>query len=453
MLLNPQLFQGRVRNNADRFLLKSQSQLDGLLRVDLSALSLPAAGSGADSDLPKGANRAEAGLAALNFLLNTIQNRCLIRIVENQVDKETGTVDLDLTAFRDERGQACFNSQTLGLVGIADDKSRCNNGVTRINELIVSMMQPDAYNAAQGLTGMNRSQVAGAFGVSEDKLDTFGNKLLVGTKPDSGEKESGVVGGTQRIIERQLSSILPGRMCYRSLDFSDAHEGGSGATSRSVEEGGIFFTHEAEEWLCIGKNGFLVTFLFDQKGNLLKEAPGSIASSRRLLKPSVRNVASCLDCHAKGFLAGTSDYSEQKDKIKLANEPTRVLGPNGQPLTHGDFFTTNAQYDAVAKQDSNLFVAAQKAAGAFLPRDNGDPVPLIPAAMDAHADKVTASVVARELKISESAAKEVLGSRSSISRTEFENNFCELKDRTLGLAQTPAKSSSFRKDEKGHNSK
>jgi len=427
--LNRNDFQGNQRNAIDRFLLTSGGLSNGQLSIDLSAFTLREAEEG-KSDLPAGVNRMKAGLAGLNFLLNTIQNRCLIRIFENQIDYNTGLLNIDLSVFSDSNGQPCFNLATLSLMKTADEKDRCNNGRTRINELIYRMMQPDAYNSAQGIDGLNSTQIAQIFGMAEDKLDSFGNKLLVGTNPETGEKESGVVGGPQRVLERQNTFNVPGRACYRSMDFKDRHEGGAANDSRSVEKSGILFSHEAEEWLCLGANGFLITFLVDGNGTLLGEAPGSIASTNSLLGPAVRNVASCLNCHANGFLGGGPGYTEQKQKIQPANIPiSRRFAPNGKQLTHGDYFTTNAQYYAQSQIDSNLFLEAQKRSGSYLPNpDNaGKPFPIIPLSMHARDLPVTAEVMARELGILPSVAKTLLGGRQSIARTSFEADFCNYK--------------------------
>lgn len=427
--LNRNTFQGNQRNAIDRFLLASGGLSNGQLTIDLAAFTLQEEKKG-KSDIPAGMNRMKAGLAGLNFLLNTIQNRCLIRIFENQVDYNTGLLNLDLSVFSDSNGNPCFNLTTLSLMKTADEKDRCNNGKIRINELIYRMMQPDAYKAAQGLDGLNRAQISQIFGMAENKLDTFGNKLLVGTKPQTGAKESRVVGGPQRVLERQNTFNVPGRACYRSLDFLDRHEGGAAADARSVEKSGILFTHEAEEWLCLGANGFLVTFLFNQNGDLLDEAPASIASNLGFLRPAVRNVASCLECHATGFLGGGPEYTEQKQKIQTANIPLNGrFAPNGRQLTHGDYFMNNNQYYAQGQIDSNLFVEAQKRSGSYLPNPDkpGKPFPIIPLSMDARDKPVTANIMARELGVFPQVAKTLLGGRDSISRTEFETEFCNYK--------------------------
>jgi|688.fasta_scaffold131850_3 hypothetical protein len=454
-LTNRNKFQGNARDQIDRFLFASGGFGDGRITIDLASFSLPEKKGPNDklkSDLPNGANRIQAGLAALNFLLNTIQNRCLIRVFENQVDFGSGTVSLNFSTFRDAEGNPCFNAETLGFMETSDANSRCNQGKIRVNELINTMMDAPKYNAAQGIAGLNRTQISAVLGVAENKVETFGNKLLVGTSLEKGSKESGVVGGDQRVLERQATLNIPGRVCYRSLDFKDVHEGGEGALARSVEERGILFSHEAEEWLCLGANGFLVTFLFNANGDLLDEAPGSIASAPgRLLSPAVRNGASCLDCHASGFLGGNPQvYDEQKNRIKVLNQPTIFQNPNGGQLTHGDFFITNQEYDSQRRQDSNLFVAAQKRSGSFLPDEKGKPIPLVPAAMEARREPVSSKVLARELGIPESTALQLLGGRTGLSRTEFENNYCQYKQagvagldqsqqRVLRSGQTPGR--------------
>ncbi|MFM8269821.1 MAG: hypothetical protein ACKN9V_06485, partial [Pseudomonadota bacterium] len=426
-LLNRDKLQGNQRNAVDRFLLASGGISDGRMTIDLAAFSLRPRGAGPagaeQSDLPPGVNRIKAGLAALNFLLNSLQNQCLIRIFENQVDYASGTLTMDFSSFRDQNGNQCLSGLTLSLMEAADEKDRCNGGKIRINELINTMMQPNFYAAAQGFSGLNQSEIADRFGVNVSKFATFGNKLLVGTQVGDGKDQSNVVGGPQRVLERQNTLNVPGRFCYRSLDFKDVHEGGAGTTSRSVEESGILFTHEAEEWLCIGTNGFLVTFLFNADGTLLDEAPASVASSYKNLRPAVRNGASCLDCHHTGFLGGSSTYEEQKQKIRLLNQPTEVRGPDGRRLTHGDFFTTNQPYYAQGQQDSNVFVQSQIASGSYLPdpANQGKPIPLIPESMHVWNDPVTEAVMARELGVSPVIARSILGGRAAIPRLDFES--------------------------------
>ncbi|NDG26994.1 MAG: hypothetical protein EB120_07460, partial [Proteobacteria bacterium] len=157
-LLNRNKFQGNQAFQVDRFLSASGAFGNGTLTIDLASFSLPEKKEGdkIGSDLPNGANRIQAGLAALNFFLNSIQNRCLIRIFDNQVNFGAGTVSLDLSGFRDANGNLCFNGQTLGLMANADQNAQCNGGKQRINELINTMMDPSRYNAAQGIAGLNR---------------------------------------------------------------------------------------------------------------------------------------------------------------------------------------------------------------------------------------------------------------------------------------------------------
>jgi hypothetical protein len=193
----------------------------------------------------------------------------------------------------------------------------------------------------------------------------------------------------------------------------------------------------------LGANGFMVTFLFDANGTLLGEAPGSIASApNRTLRPAVRNVASCLDCHAEGFLGGSGKYTEQKGKIKVANQQlVGRVGSGGRPLTHGDYFTTNNQYAAVAQQDSNVFVQSQKASGSYLyDPETKKPVPVIPASMEAHRSSVNPRVMARELGIPESTAIALLGNRAGISRGQFDAEFCQWKEASSNFTKAQADS-------------
>ncbi|MFM8315201.1 MAG: hypothetical protein ACKOA8_13025 [Deltaproteobacteria bacterium] len=415
-LLNRDKFNAGQRQTVDRFLLRNGGVSDGKFTIDLKNIVM-------DEDVLKlGPQKAmEAALASLNFLLNTIQTNVRLRIPPERI-KADGTVDLDLSPF--------FRGEALALLKAADPTFACT-GKFRLDRLITFAMNPDNYykfiNAPK-----TRAEVAAAIGVEEDKTRTSGNKLLVGTNRD-GEFESGVTKNL-RVIEVQSSQRVPGSSCYRSLDVIDRNAPGGQSASRDVRQKGINFTHDAEEWLCLGRNGMMQGFLFNAAGNLLGRAPAEIATGALgTVGPAITAVTACLDCHAGGFIGG-GKMKDKGDKFYTDRlndiPPTDTVFRNafGNRVTHRDFFTNNATYVQRAARDSNIFLEAQRATGSLFSLDGQNPFPVLPKMVKKFDKPLKAADIARTLGVSEAAAKSVIPpGENAIDRNQFESRFCNLR--------------------------
>jgi len=437
-LKNLDKFNGNAKNIVNRFLVANGGISNGRFVVDLDTFDIPTKGF---EKLPI-EERRKAALASLNFLLNSLQTKFKLRIPPEKVIN--GKVELNLGGF--------FNQEALAIMAQSDPSSQCT-GRIRINNLIAFTMDPDNYYRILGAPD-NAKDLANILGVQLDKTKTVGNKLAIL------DHESGVSPGEQRIIEVQNTQnvAVNGQAlsrCYRSLDTQDLAQSGVESESRSVAVSGINWTHEAEEWLCLGQNGFMQTYLFNNPdGKRLTEAPASIAHQGGNLGPAIRAGASCLDCHVGGFIAGgvkpTSKsgerYTDFFDKPgTFPSGPTVFRDSFGRQLGHKDFFTSNNNYRRGADVDSNIFVNAQKETGSFYrfpegseaatadggnpeggPRGNDVSVPLIPKAKKKHSEKVKAEQAAKELGVSVQAAERMVG-KDGMSRTVFDNRFCNLQ--------------------------
>ena len=363
----------------------------------------------------------EAALASLNYLLNTIQTNVRLKIPPSSI-KPDGSVDLDLSPFL--RGEA------LALLQAADSTSACT-GKFRLDRVISFAMDPNNYykfiNAPK-----TRAEVSQAIGVEEDKTRTSGNKILIGTNRD-GEFESGVTRNL-RVLEVQSSQRVPGSSCYRSLDVIDRNAPGGQSASRDVRQKGIFFTHDAEEWLCLGRNGMMQGFLFNAKGDLLARAPAEIATGALgTVGPAISAVTACLDCHANGFIGGGAikdgggkTYTDRLNDIP--NTDTVFRNSLGSTLRHRDFFTSNANYAQRAQRDSQKFLEAQRATGSFFSIDGRNAFPLLPKIVRKFDDPMKAQDIARTLGVSEAAAKTIIpAGENAIDRNSFESKFCNLR--------------------------
>jgi len=409
-LLNRDKLNAGQRQAVDRFLVRNGGASDGRLTIDLKNIILP------EGVPPERA--LEAALASLNFLLNTIQTNVKLKITPQNI-KPDGSVDLNLTPF--------FRGEALALLKAADPTIACT-GKVRLDRLIAFAMDPDNYykfiNAPK-----NRTELAAAVGIQEDKTRTSGNKILVGTNAE-GEFESGVTRNL-RVIEVQASQRVPGSSCYRSLDVIDRNAPGSQSSSRDVRQKGINFTHDAEEWLCLGRNGMMQGFLFNAKGDLLGRAPAEIATGALgTVGPAVSAVAACLDCHSNGFIAGGAikdgggkNYTEQIQNIP--NTDTVFRNSFGARQSHRDFFTNNPTYRQRAARDSEIFLEAQRSTGSFFSVNGKDAFPLIPKMIRKFDDPLKPADVARTLGVSEAAAASVIG--KAIDRNLFESKYCNLR--------------------------
>lgn len=411
-LLNRDKFNGGQRQQVDRFLLRNGGASDGKFTIDLKNIVM-------NEEIPKG-RELEAALASLNFLLNTIQTNVRLKIPSIKPD---GTVDLDLSPF--------FRGEALSLLKLADPTFACT-GKFRLDRLITFAMNPDNYykfiNAPQ-----TRAEVSAAIGVQEDKERTSGNKLLVGTDRD-GDYESGVTKNL-RVIEVQSSKRVPGSTCYRSLDVIDRNAPGGQSASRDVRQKGINFTHDAEEWLCLGRNGMMQGFLFNAEGKLLGRAPAEIATGALgSVGPAITAVTACLDCHAGGFLGGGlrknagagKTYTDRLNDIPATD--TVFRNTFGQTLTHRDFFTNNKDYAQRAARDSAIFIEAQRATGSLFTVDGKEPFPLLPKMVRKFDKPLKAEDIAKTLGVSVDAARSVIPpGENAIDRNQFENRFCNLR--------------------------
>lgn len=412
-LTNGNQFNANQRNAVNRFLARNGGISNGRFTFDLKNIILP------DGVPPERA--LEAGLASLNYLLNTIQTNVRLKIPPSSI-KADGTVDVDLNQFL--RGEA------LALLQLADPTSACT-GKFRLDRVIAFAMDPNNYykfiNAPK-----TRAEVAAAIGVNEDKTQTSGNKLLVGTNRQ-GEFESGVTRNL-RVIEVQSSQRVPGSSCYRSLDVIDRNAPGGQSASRDVRQTGINFTHDAEEWLCLGRNGMMQGFLFNAKGDLLGRAPAEIATGALgTVGPAISSVVACLDCHSNGFIAGGpikdgggKTYTDRFNDIP--DTSTVFRNSFGQRLTHKDFFTNNATYLQRAQRDSQIFLEAQRSTGSFFSVDGRNAFPLLPKYVRKFDDPMKASDIARTLGVSENEAKSIIPpGEEAMDRNGFEAKFCNLR--------------------------
>jgi len=410
-LLNRDKLNAGQRQAVDRFLVRNGGASDGRLTIDLKNIILP------EGVPPERA--LEAALASLNFLLNTIQTNVKLKITPQNI-KPDGSVDLNLTPF--------FRGEALALLKAADPTIACT-GTVRLDRLISFAMDPNIYykfiNAPQ-----TRAELAAAVGVQEDKTRTSGNKILVGTNAE-GEFESGVTRNL-RVIEVQASQRVPGSSCYRSLDVIDRNAPGSQSSSRDVRQKGINFTHDAEEWLCLGRNGMMQGFLFNANGGIIiGRAPAEIATGALgTVGPAISAVAACLDCHSNGFIAGGpikdgggKNYTEQFQNIP--NTDTVFRNSFGSRLTHRDFFTNNPTYRQRAARDSEIFLEAQRSTGSFFTVNGRDAFPLLPKMVRKFDDPLKPADVARTLGVSEAAAASVIG--KAIDRNLFESKYCNLR--------------------------
>lgn len=417
-LLNRDNFNAGQRQLVDRFLVRNGGASDGRFTIDLKNIVL-------DEAIPRG-RELEAALASLNFLLNTIQTNVRLKIPPARV-KPDGTVDLDLSPF--------FRGEALALLRAADPTFACT-GKLRLDRLITFAMNPDNYykfiNAPK-----TRAEVAAAIGVEEDKTRTSGNKLLVGTNRD-GEYESGVTKNL-RVIEVQSSQRVPGSTCYRSLDVIDRNSPGGPSASRDVRQKGIFFTHDAEEWLCLGRNGMMQGFLFNAAGNLLGRAPAEIATGALgSVGPAITAVTACLDCHAGGFIAGGPikdgggrNYTDRLNDIPPTD--TVFRDTFGSRLTHRDFFTQNATYVQRAARDSAIFLEAQRATGSLFSVNGQTPFPLLPKMVRKFDKPLKAADIAKTLGVSEAEAQRIIpAGENAIDRNKFESDFCNLRQGSVG---------------------
>lgn len=447
-LLNRDKFQGNAKAVVDRFLARQGAISNGQFIVDVDDFALDLDNEDTKLTLAKRFNgnvkamRREMGTAALNYLLNTLQARFKIKIPPGKVGSD-GRVALNLAPF--------FRGEALALFQQADPSAACT-GKIRLNKLVQFAMDPGNYYKFLNAPG-TRKEVAQAYGVQDDKTlssdRTLGNanKILI-TVDENGVKESGVVPGEQRVLEVQNASNIGTpdgreRSCYRSLDTIDQTAEGEQTRSRNIKSEGINFTHDAEEWLCLGSNGFMQGFLFNGPGLTLQRAPAEIANGG-ILGPSVRTVASCLDCHANGFIGGGTrgpggkggkPYLEHS--FDVPDRPTIFRDSlSGRTLRHRDFFTTNGTYKRRALADSQIFKEARVNTGSEFLNQDGEPFKTLPTMIAAFQKAVKPETAAVELGFGDSPgaiakAKSLIGNFKT--RSDFEAQFCQLSKNSTRL--------------------
>lgn len=426
-LQNFNKFKGNDLNRVSNFLEQNGGLSDGRFTIDLTHFAMP------DDEALKGVDRCEFAVKTLNFLLNTLQFNTTLAIPTEKACP-AGQVTLDLGRF--------FNQKTLALMRSSDATSACT-GKIRIDKLVDFMMEPGNYYNAINAPD-NREDLSNILGVSDRKDATLRNKLIIKNG------ESGVASGEQRILEIQ-NTVNVGTRCYRSLDNTDFNATGATTESRDVTQKGILFTHDAEEWLCLGANGFMQGFLFNAAGDLLNRAPAEIAHNDRDPKgggPSIAAIASCLDCHASGFIAGRQNginniaYTDMLANPSAAfqetlNRPVTFRNQFGfnQRAANRDFFINNAEYESVAKGDSNVFLNAQIRANAALATPEGKPIPVIPKMLYRARDAVTPQMAAEILGITPEQGATIVGNStfrkgdkniSAMDRGVFESQFCNI---------------------------
>lgn len=448
-ILNRDKFNGNQKALIDRFLARQGALSNGQFIVDIDQFPLDLENEFVKQVLQQRYNgdikqmRRDLGRAALNYLLNTLQARFKIKIPKEKVNAD-GTVALNLAPF--------FRGEALALLQRADPTASCT-GKIRLNALINFTLDPGNYykflNAPKNL-----KDLAAAYGVQNDKRlsndRTLGvaNKLFIGVD-DKGVKESGVASGEQRILEVQnalnisVSSDDPReRSCYRSLDTTDHVADGEQQLSRSVKVDGVNFTHDAEEWLCLGSNGFMQGFLAAKDGELiLKRAPAEIATGG-ILGPSIAAVASCLDCHSNGFIGGGprggkgSTLFYKDHRAEVSREP--FVDAFGRTTTHQGLFTSPDAYFARTKVDTDIFARAREVTESEFKDMKGDPFKTLPILMSSHRKPITDANAATELGFGEGPGAEarahtLLASANIKTREDFNAKYCSLLQNRTGL--------------------
>lgn len=306
------------------------------------------------------------------------------------------------------------------------------------------------YYQIKGLNGFNRDQIFNALGVEGDKRRTLNNKMLIAARKDPTRKESGVTTSTLGRVSKFMNmQNNPGGTCYETDDFVDRAAPGAETNSRDVKQVGINYTHDASEVLCHQRNGFMLGMLFNAAGVLQTEAPANIATGG-ILQPAVSAAVSCMDCHAKGFLAGgkrvhQGDGGFYDDNFDLIPGNATVFRDQfGQNLNGRAFFTTNQRYRQRANRDTAIYFRALAKSGSLIvdPKTKY-PVPLVPLAVKKYEERMTNAEMAAELGVSETAFTSLVGgSTGGAERRNFDNAFCGLKQKLGGRGQNFAQQSS-----------
>lgn len=438
-----QFGKNRNRSNRpgviDRFIQDNTGNalgVAGLMKIDLSSIPHPDPAN----NPPGSPEQMRYALATLNSLLNSLSNSStLMRVFPKDIRKDPdgkAVVTVDLRRF--------FGQEALNLIASSDPTSACT-GRLRLQSMAFNTMFAKNYYQIKGLNGFNRDQIFAALGVEGDKRRTLNNKILIAARNDPKRKESGVTTSTLGRVSKFLNmGNNPGGTCYETDDFVDRAGTGAETNSRDVKQVGINYTHDASEVLCHQRNGFMLGMLFNSAGVLQTEAPANIATGGTL-GPAVSAAVSCMDCHAKGFLAGGKRihdtindggfYDENFDLIP--GNATVFRNQFGQQLNGRAFFTTNQRYRQRANRDTAIFFRALAKSGSLIvnPKTNY-PMPLVPLAVHKYGERMTNAEMAAELGVSEQAFTALVGGNTAgAERRNFDNAFCGLK-RRLGAGNS-----------------
>ena len=377
-------------------------------------------------------------LATLNQTLNAISNSgTLIRVRPQSIRRDRDgkpIVTVNLGRF--------FSSGVLATMAASDPTFSCT-GKIRLQSLVNTVFDPETYYRLKGLEGFNRNQIFDFLGVDGDKRDTVRNKILVASERGSGKVESGVttspIGRVSKFLNQRR---FPGLTCYETDDFIERPAPGEQTNVRDVRQVGPFYQHDASEVLCHQPNGYMLGLLFDKAGALQKTAPSDIARGGKLTGPTVASAVACLDCHAKGFLAGGEKIHQGLDeryRDNLGEIPpvaTAFRDRFGNTLNWRDFFTSNRNYRNRADRDSFIYWRALARSGGLIPFPEGDkknrfyPQAVIPYAVAQFAKALTAKDMARELGADPSLVAGIFGGESgTVDRRTFENGFCSARAR------------------------
>ena len=345
---------------------------NGVYAIDLDATPLPP-----EFDKLPQPQRRQIALRALNFMLNTVNTNCDVRFADSQIQAD-GTVNVDFFGPAGNNSTKslaqCLGPGERAYFEGADATFACT-GKIRLGNLVAKLMNPEVYydlmNAPQ-----SRQEFVDIVEIRDGIDGSRANKIFISTplggrKNREGkiiEQEPQPTSGKQRILEvqRKRDGAAPGKNCFRSFDF-DVKKAGAEADARNVFQKGVNVNHDAEEWLCIGQNGFMQGYIFDQKGKRLDEAPTSIAHGGIVYDTAIASVISCLDCHAGGFNgAGPGSpfekegYTDHFNPALRAQYQADTSGRIGREFkeTFDTYFTSLSEYGKFATESTTDFMEA-----------------------------------------------------------------------------------------------
>lgn len=424
---NPQGVLGRMT-------IDLSSIVPGLLRDDTEPNS-PSNALLLKQRIPGSPEQIAYALAVLNQTLNSLSNSStLMRVRPQNIRRDRDgkpVVVLNLSRF--------FSTGALATMAASDPGFKCT-GKIRLQNLVSTAFDPDTYYRIKGLEGFNRNQIFDALGVEGDKRDTLNNKILIASQPGTGKVESGVTTSPIGRVSKFLNQRnVPGGTCYETDDVIERPPPGEQTNARDARQTGPFYQHDASEVLCHQRNGYMLGMLFDKAGTLQTKAPNDIARGGEILGPTVAAAVSCMDCHAKGFLAGGKKIHQEVNELyneNLGSIPpvrTNFRDRFGRQLNWRDFFTDNRTYRNRANRDTLLYYNSLAKSGGIIPwqKQAGGPVypqAVIPYAVKQFDKALTAKDMARELGSSEQAVAAIFGGAGgAVDRRTFDNKFCSAK--------------------------